>query len=110
MEESQSQFTGRIVLERVRGARPIRSFITKKITGWLTSHGIGATEQPVYEVALNRQGKGHLFTCRIRVLTRGSLWEAMVTETDLHQAILSALHHLTLQKRIERSLYEVAPA
>ena len=102
MEESQSRFPGRITLERVRDTRPIRSFITKRLGRWLESHGVqpAADQQPIYEVALNRHGNGHLFTCKIEVHTPESHWEAIVTEADLHQSILSALNHLAVQRRI----------
>lgn len=106
MENTQSQLTCRIELDRVRDARPIRSFITKKLMAWFESHGITPGDLPTYNVALNRSGFGHFFTCRIEVHTQGSHWEAMVTEKDLHQSILSALNHLTQQRRT----YALQPA
>lgn len=106
--EDQSQLSSRIVLERVRDTRPIRSFITKKILSWLEDHGITAAQQPVYRVALNRAAYGHFFTCQIQVHTQGSTWEALATEKDLHQAILSALNHM--QPFPQRRTYALQPA
>jgi hypothetical protein len=99
MENPQSQLTGRIVLERVRDTRPIRSFIAKKLKAWFESHGIGANSTPVYCVALNRAGQGHFFTCRIEVDTSETHWEAMVTQKDLHRSIIEALEHLSAKRR-----------
>jgi hypothetical protein len=99
MENTRSEFTGDIVLERVRGARPVRSFIAKKIFGWLKIHGIGASEKPHYRIALNRDGYGHTFTCQVEVHTQGSHWSSMQSAPDLHQAILSALNHLVIVQR-----------
>ena len=99
MEDSQSQLAGRIELDRVRDARPIRSFITKKLLAWFENHGITPGNTPVYRVALNRASYGHLFTCRIEVDLPDSHWEAIVTEKDLHQSIIEALNHLSPQRR-----------
>ena len=102
MENTNSEFTGDIVLERVRSARPIRSFIAKKIFGWFKAQGIPASEHPHYRIALNRDGLGHRFTCQVEVHTTGSHWSSMQSAPDLHQAILSALNHMSVvhQRRI----------
>jgi hypothetical protein len=114
MEDRESQISGQasgqIVLERVRNARPIRSFIAKKVSSWLSSHGIEADECPTYNIALNRTNFGHLFTCQLEVHTARAHWEAVVTEADLHQAIISAFNHLSPQNLVQRRSYALQPA
>ncbi len=99
MENTNSEFKGDIILERVRGARPVRSFIAKKVFTWFKSHGIAASENAHYSIALNRDGIGHRFTCQVEVHTKEMHWSSMQSASDLHQAVLSALNHLALVQR-----------
>lgn len=91
-------FNGRIELERIRDTRPIRSFIAKRLTGWLREHELPERDEFTYDVTLNKSSYGHLFTCRIRIHSStspdGPTWSAAVTKPDLHRAIAAAIEHL----------------
>lgn len=116
MDETANDYTGEILLERVRNTRPIRSFIQKRIRGWLDAHGFGGDRGAHYRIALNKHRQGHMFTCRVEIDGANSRWSALVTAPDLHQAILSALNHMAahptpLAKEFERRMYaQLVPA
>src|SRR4051794_762151 len=93
------QIAGEVSLRELSNSRGIRSFVEKRIQGWLYREGIrdaqsSASGLPSFHVMFERQGEGHLVSCWIEVRIGRQIWRSARVVPGIQQAFIQALQHL----------------
>ena len=93
MAHEDSKIDNKIVCREIPNSKTIRHFIEKRVREWIRIHGFDETSAH-YQVIMNREGKGHLFSCQIEVQAQQERWTGDWADSGLHQTLMKTLNHM----------------
>lgn len=81
------ELTGEIHCTKISNSRAVRKFVIKQISRWLMANHVAPEERAHFDVTIDRQGEGHHFDCRVKILTKNKIWTAYSCTQDLNRAL-----------------------